>query len=99
VHSTEYVPLLVLCQCDSWEARSARIETIPAQAAIEEMHKQEPEGRTAFAIAVVSDFPVELLESMVELGNQNTKELCGPTPDWTIRAKLAKDKKDKEDAA
>jgi len=27
-----------------------------------------------------------------------TSQLCGPAPDWSIRAKLAKDKKDKEDA-
>jgi len=26
-------------------------------------------------------------------------KLCGPTPDWNTRAKLAKDKKDKEDVA
>jgi len=46
----------------------------PAHAAIEEMLKQEPEGRTAFAAAVVADAPVELLESMVELDKQDTKK-------------------------
>jgi len=34
VHSTDNVPLLVLCECDSWEVASKRIDTIPAQAAI-----------------------------------------------------------------
>ena len=74
VSSTDVVLLLVLCECDSWEVASKRIETIPAQAAIEEVHKQEPEGRTAFAAAVVADALVELLGRMVELGKQVTKK-------------------------
>ena len=73
MRSTDDLPLLVLCQCDSWEAASARIETIPAQAAIEEMHEKDENGRTAFATAV-ADAQIELLESMVELGKQDTKE-------------------------
>jgi len=39
------VPLLVLCQCDSWEAASTRIERIPTQATIEELHAEDEEGR------------------------------------------------------
>ena len=73
VRSTDDVSLLVLCRCDSWEAAGKRMETIPTQDAIEEMHQQDEEGRTAFATAVV-DAPVELLESMVELGKQDTKK-------------------------
>jgi len=73
VRSTDDVSLLVLCRCDSWEAAGKRMETIPTQDAIEEMHQQDEEGHTAFATAVV-DAPVELLESMVELGKQDTKK-------------------------
>ena len=73
VRSTDDLPLLVLRQCDSWEAASARIETSPAQAAIEEKPEKDEEGRTTLASAVVADAPVELLESMVELGKQDTK--------------------------
>ena len=74
VRSTDDVPLLVLCQCDSWEVASKRIDTIPVQATIEEMHKKDEQWHTTFAIAVVADAPVELLERMVELGEQDTKE-------------------------
>jgi len=74
LRSTDDVPLLVLCECDSWEVASKRIETIPTQAVIEEMHQQELEGRTPFACAIVADGPVELLTRMVKLGKQDTKE-------------------------
>jgi len=68
VRSTDDVPLRGLCDCGSWETVCARIEKIPTQVAIEEMHEKDEERRTAFATAVVADAPVELLESMVELG-------------------------------
>ena len=77
--SKDNVPLLVLCECDSWVVASKRMDTIPAQAAIEEMHKQEPEGRTEFAAAVVADAPVNLLKSMVELCKQDTPRPSGST--------------------
>ena len=64
----------MLCQCDSWEAASKRIETSLAQAAIEEMHEKDEEGHTAFAFAIVGDSPFALLESMFELGKQDTME-------------------------
>jgi len=70
----DHVPLLVLGQCDSWDAAGKRIETIPAQAAIDELHEKDEKGRTKFATAVIDDAPVELLESMVKLGEQDTKE-------------------------
>ena len=66
--------LRLLCDCDSWEAMRERIETIPTQDAIEEMHAKNEEGRTAFATAMVGGATVELLESMVELGKQDTKK-------------------------
>ena len=74
VRSTDEVPLRGLCDCGSWETVCARIEKIPTQVAIEEMHEKDEERRTAFATAVVADAPVELLESMVELDKQDTKE-------------------------
>jgi len=40
----------------------------------EEMHGAYEEGRTTFATAVVGGAPVELLERMVELGEQDTKK-------------------------
>ena len=46
VRSTDDVPLLVLCQYDLWGAASTRIEKIPAQTAIEEMHEKDEEKRT-----------------------------------------------------
>ena len=53
--------LVSLCECGSWEAVSKRIETIPNQATIEEMHEKGEEGRIAFATAVLGGAPVELL--------------------------------------
>ena len=74
VRSTDDVPLRVLCDFESWDAMSARIEKIPTQATIEEIHEENEEERTTFATAVVADAPVELLESMIELGKQDTKK-------------------------
>jgi len=44
------------------------MEEIPTQAAIEGIHEKDEEGLTVFATAAVNDAPVELLESMIELG-------------------------------
>ena len=71
VRSTDDVPLLVLCQFNSWEASSARSQNSPTQVTINEMHSKDENGRTAFATAVVADARVEVLES--ELGKQDTK--------------------------
>jgi len=70
VRSTDDLPLRVLCDCGSWDAMFKRIETIPTQATIEEMHEKDENACIAFAFAVVAGAPVELLESMVELGKQ-----------------------------
>ena len=52
VSSTEDLPLLVLCQCDSWDAASARIETSPTQETVDELHEKDEAGRAAFATAI-----------------------------------------------
>jgi len=77
-----------------------RIETIPTQATIEEMHEMDEEGRTPFATAVVTDAPVELLERMIELDKQDTmKRNIGMVCDGEGRTTLQLATEHRTDAA
>ena len=76
-HSEDDMPLHVLC-CRKfrklWNKELARIERLPAQAAVAELISQDEFGVTAFAVASVSKAPVEVLESMILLGKLDSEK-------------------------
>ena len=66
--------LYVLCCRESWDKIPARIKRLPTQATVDELFYQDEFGQTTFAIASFRTAPVEVLESMLLLGNLDAEK-------------------------